>query len=209
MTKIIVVIKGGTGSGNWGHSGRPGLVGGSATGLPAFKAQLDNLIARFGVPCGYTESSDVEGLNIIEGTVGSYSPDINTIYINPKLAGALPEDTGADPSGELRNTTQLGWQFLITHEYGHALDIALSSPSLGSKWNDIVRAYNDNHEFDMRDGKYKNNESVLSSYSLGIGYAKYTESFAEAFAAYVLRPQWLQTNNPDMHQFFADMEGKK
>jgi len=29
MKKLIVSIKGGAGSGNWGHAGRPGLVGGS------------------------------------------------------------------------------------------------------------------------------------------------------------------------------------
>lgn len=33
--KIIVAIKGGSGSGNFGHSGRPGLVGGSGGGAPS------------------------------------------------------------------------------------------------------------------------------------------------------------------------------
>ena len=35
MNTILVPIKGGAGSGNWGHTGRPGLVGGSGGAVSA------------------------------------------------------------------------------------------------------------------------------------------------------------------------------
>ncbi len=40
MSKILVQIKGGAGSGNWGHTGRPGLVGGSGGGTAVGTAMV-------------------------------------------------------------------------------------------------------------------------------------------------------------------------
>lgn len=43
----IVAVKGGSGSGNWGHAGRPGLVGGSGGGAGGYSTTTVNSALKF------------------------------------------------------------------------------------------------------------------------------------------------------------------
>jgi len=46
MAKMVVAVKGGAGSGNWGHAGRPGMIGGSGGrggGVVSTRMQLPSM----------------------------------------------------------------------------------------------------------------------------------------------------------------------
>ena len=202
---MIVVRKGGPESGFHGHAGIPGHQGGSSRTSGVYLNYFDNLQSRFQSPCQleFIDKFSEEGYSSAKGV---YSPDENKIYLSNKYLASNVADDGNMPSGDLRNLAQLGWKFLIAHEYGHAYDAAHSSPSLGDKWSGIVERYNNAHKFDPYTGKFGDETTLLSQYSISIGYSKYIESFAEAFAAYTLRADWLKSNNPDMFSFISELE---
>lgn len=228
--RAVVRRKGGPGSGHHSHVGRPGKVGGSlpdGSGTQTKRSpendvhsHVDRLSDRFGIkPNNVTVTDNIEAEAAERGyssgigpsTKGFYDPDTEDIIINSNYLDN--PDFGYPPGGHVRNLAELGWEFLVTHEYGHVLDVALGELATQPEWEKIADDYNERHEkyLDYKlDGNldmYMKNGSVISGYSLnGLGYSKYLESWAEAFAAYVHRTDWLRSKNPDMYQYFKNVE---
>ena len=203
VMRAVVVLKGGAGSGFHGHKGRPGEVGGSSkSNMPEIQPYFDNLVSKYGISCNFKISDTID-------SIGVYDPDTATIMITEPATRLLPADTGGTPHGSVRNLSKFGWKFLMSHEYGHAFDFGHSRipgrqdaiPSMSKEWDEIIEEYKDAHPFDMYSGEDKFPETIISTYSRSIGYAKYIESFAEAFACYDLRPDWLKTNQPRMYNY--------
>ena len=215
---MLLRFKGGPGSGHFGHRGRPGQVGGSSDiGVSdEINVYVLELKSRFGVDVNLkTTNAMRDDMNILyggdywsEGTRGVYDPKSNSILLDEQYMTI--RDNGDMPRGTVRNLANYGWAFLIAHEYGHSVDVNNGNISLQNEWEDIADQYHANHEFDFNDeGDFVmfNSDTAISKYSLpGLGYAKYVESFAESFAAYVLRPDWLRISNPDMYDFMRNIE---
>lgn len=77
---VDVVEKGGPGSGNWGHAGRPGLVGGSALGgrlLSELSHAPDALYERYGIdkPSVEEEKKFIDAIDAINEDVKSLWPE--------------------------------------------------------------------------------------------------------------------------------------
>jgi len=212
--RAVVVLKGGAGSGFYGHKGRPGEVGGSVSESSSnsiqsnsykFKSHFDDLVSRYKIACNFEVTTDIDDI----GSIGAYDPDTATIKILDKSIRTQVADNGSMPGGNVRNLSTFGWKFLVSHEYGHAFDFGhalipgrqASIPSMSEEWRSIVDEYRDAHPFDLRTGEDKFPETIISTYSTSIGYSRFTESFAEAFACYDLRSDWLKTNQPRMYNY--------
>lgn len=100
--KVIIKLKGGRGSGNYGHSGRPGKVGGSASKYPK---QFADIISKL-------PKDHLNGVNII------VTDDIPTLEEVKNVRGKF--DIHADGSATILLKPGVGEDTLL-HEIGHGV----------------------------------------------------------------------------------------
>jgi hypothetical protein len=139
--------KGGEGSGNFGHAGRPGEVGGSAAGESEnaasikFESRNDERFSSYDehrIKSALSKAMDSVGSNapqikrvildpdlIARGQLGTKSKD--AIYLNPKLTDeGFREELQKQWDGMIIGNNSL--ESVVTHEYGHVLaNAALNS----------------------------------------------------------------------------------
>jgi len=80
--RVRLVYKGGQGSGNWGHAGRPGAVGGSGPGGGSSLPNVDGLPATEASPIDGLGSDDGANQYLEEGAAEALSefPDARTLH---------------------------------------------------------------------------------------------------------------------------------
>lgn len=197
--------KGGPGSGNIGHAGRPGQVGGSAPGINFIVMES---ITRQGIPLKHIEGLNIKSItddttypwiDLIDRfynvetrqrTSGLFVPETKTIYIDPK--------TIRGPKSALDQ--------LVTHEVGHYVAeflLSIGRPTLLSIQNNILP--------DLKKSKSLAKTYGLRKYSLTNSY----EFLADAYKVKIRgsKDQWnklntliLKTTGQDLDMLYKEAE---
>ncbi len=192
--------EGGEGSGNFGHSGRPGERGGSSSdggGMSTEKfGELDPNEMHATLAKQYsakTELNIVPKLPIVKLPDGTkFRPSARTnietgeieIDENTFLRTGDPEAVGYKVSGTIEMG---GWQAIVCHETAHVIDLkhgVTTDPKFLAIHNQM-------------DSVAKSKSGYVSEYAMNSP----EENFAESFAVYKLNPTWLSENNPAMYKY--------
>ena len=217
--RAIVVLKGGPGSGFYGHKGRPGKVGGSAAEESASDASVVNIIDEFAkkissnfgieVPIHYVDKLD-EGI-FGGNAVGRYDQMSREIFLlrqdlssgeNFEFGGAI--DFGGAYSIKNASTAVYGTKAVIVHELAHAFDFGehFTGNSIYSDSEEFENIYK---KFYSKLGKinvtFAETATAVSRYSL----VNNREFFAESMVAYVFNPEWLRSVQPDTYNYFSKL----
>ena len=219
--RAVVVLKGGAGSGHYGHKGRPGEQGGS---LPADSSasksdkiisDIDNFVKtisnRFGVTVPVTYVKEIEGA-YDRTVVGRYNQMTNevSLVIQKMSSDSNFEFGGAVDFGDntyaikTASTAIYGTKAIIVHELAHALDF-------GDNFK-LNTLYSDSDEFEEIYKKfysklanlnvtYEDMSKAVSRYSLSSS----REFFAESMVAYVFDPKWLQEAQPETYAYLSKL----
>jgi len=197
---IRVRVKGGPGSGNWGHRGRPGMVGGSGgRGSIGSAIRFSNDVkSRFGIDAQVLFQDKIVVTSMIEpsGSIevdGFYDPYTKVVRVR---SGLLQSDDNIDAIGFDRQTTAaMGGSAVVAHELMHVLD------------GGYDRVYSRSKEFDaiFMHAKQKlldgDKDGVVSRYAM----TSATEFFAENGAVYMLNPNWLEAHAPEVFHYYNSM----
>lgn len=143
--KIKIAEKGGAGSGNWGHAGRPGMVGGSApTIAPAIGAQMTILKgrtaaqrqeeARRGKPTGSAFSDSAPGNEAAEGMLSTSKLTVNEdVNYSPGINVSRVVDIEGDGKAIIKPMVEMTGVRVAAFKEASAYEVA---KALG--WDDLV-----------------------------------------------------------------------
>jgi hypothetical protein len=164
LEREVVVCKGGPGSGNFGHEGRPGEVGGSGPGGgEKVSSEMDRLSSKFSFKKPVVEFRDSDILSEFVGgdAFGYFDKGGNRIVLAAS-AGARKQEVSATMGGEVIDSSLEG---SLRHEVGHAVYDSMGSINR-AEWEGQYRMLDD-------PGKIS-----------GVAVQSEEEGFAEAFSYY-------------------------
>ena len=190
--------KGGPGSGNIGHAGRPGSVGGSA---PSSQASLEQRVGAYmeeiGIPFEHSDGLNISGepssthieengkwYSVFDPTKQSlalYDPRTQTIHLSP----------GACMSKQFEN--------IIVHELGHHVHASINRKLMGSLsqavGNQLIPALRNQGTEGLK-------KTGLRSYSL----TKPRELIADAYSVWALGPTSQRTQLNEMFKEYTNYD---
>lgn len=186
LNKLIQVLKGGTGSGNFGHSGRPGKIGGSQP----ISVVMDSLKQRLNINTNVIVKV-VDSIEAGDGIEAEYKPNDGTIYLTKS---ALTQGSGELGVHAKTVAGVLGSKALIAHELAHVKDNGWDRSITSSK--KLAHLFLD-QKTQVLDGNYS---KMLSKLSL----SNPTEFFAEGIAIYAINSKLLKARNPELYAFIEE-----
>lgn len=217
--RTVVVLKGGPGSGHFGHKGRPGEVGGSlpqdssasasAEDLDKFSQEINSSFG-INVPIHYVDSLE-EGI-FGSNAVGRYDQKSREIFLikqdlssdeNFEFGGAIDFGGGAY-SIKNASTALYGTKAIIVHELAHAFDFGENfiGNSIYSDSEEFMNIYKRFYsKLGSINATFDDTASAVSRYSL----VNSREFFAESMVAYVFDPEWLKRAQPDTYNYLSNL----
>jgi len=199
--------KGGPGSGNFGHAGRPGSVGGSAASSGGYLSSLSDLGMKPGEYLGASQT-----YNIGPEEIGYVNELISKI---PEKFRNVAEGYTFNPMGGPNDDLSKVWitAFVDPRKKSFNISRALYYPDSASK-NDYVFFHELGHVVHIADkGQLKNfgwerAKQVIDHYGHPHSDRSkgklWGEGFADAFGEFLTNPERMKQELPEVHSFFTE-----
>lgn len=171
---MIVRVKGGTGSGHHGHRGRPGMRGGSLPGKGGEAATNITIIER-GKNAGEVRAA-------VEHLIESLPPHLQKSLEGAKIFVGDDVRTLGSATDDVASI-RVAKPAVLNHEIGHLIDtmygkkLGVSAVSRKKAWRNAIGS------------------ERMMAYRIS-DFAKMEEDFAEAFAEFTSRPDFLARRYP-------------